>query len=211
MTRALRERCGPVKTILDVGANVGQFALAATARFPDAVIHSFEPVPDVADTLRRNVEGVPAITVHSTALGSHTGALRFHRNAFTHVSSALSLDPEQAPLYGAGATEELTVPVQRLDQLFPTLGASDPVLLKLDVQGFEGEVLTGAAGVLVHIPYIVLEVSFRPLYRGQPSFDALHTQLGQSGYQLDGPVGLQEGWTGEIVELDLLYRHGTDP
>src|SRR5437867_4670203 len=71
VTRALRERCGPVATILDVGANVGQFALAATAHFPDAVIHSFEPVPDVADTLRRNTEGARAITVHRVALGAH--------------------------------------------------------------------------------------------------------------------------------------------
>jgi len=211
VARELRERCGPVATILDVGANVGQFALAATARFPDAVIHSFEPVPDVADTLRRNVEGARAITVHGAALGAHTGSLRFHRNVFTHVSSALPLDPEQTQLYGARASEEITVPVHRLDQLLPTLGVSDPVLLKLDVQGFESEVLAGAAGVLAQIPYVVLEVSFRPLYQGQPSFDALHTQLGEHGYRLDGPVGLQEGRTGEIVELDLLYRRRTDP
>jgi FkbM family methyltransferase len=211
VTRALRERCGPVATILDVGANVGQFALAATARFPDAVIHSFEPVQDVADTLRRNVEGAPAITVHGVALGAHTGSLRFHRNVFTHLSSALPLDPEETQLYGARASEEITVPVYRLDQLLPKLGVSDPVLLKLDVQGFESEVLTGAAGVLAQIPYVVLEVSFRPLYWRQPSFDVLHTQLGEHGYRLDGPVGLQEGRTGEIVELDLLYRRHTEP
>src|SRR2546426_10302567 len=70
VTRALRERCGTVSTILDVGANVGQFALAATTRFPNAVIHSFEPVPDVADRLRRNVEGARAITAHGAALGA---------------------------------------------------------------------------------------------------------------------------------------------
>ena len=210
VTRALRERCGPVRTFVDVGANVGQFALAATARFPDALIHSFEPVPDVADILHRNVERARAITVHRTALGAHTGSLRFHRNVFTHVSSALPLDPQRTQLYGAGASEEITVPVHRLDQLFPTLGISDPVLLKLDVQGFESEVLVGATGVLAQIPYVVLEVSFRPLYQGQPSFDALHTQLGDLGYRLDGPVGLQEGRTGEIVELDLLYRARTE-
>src|SRR5439155_10543024 len=106
VTRALRERCGPIATILDVGANVGQFALAATARFPNAVIHSFEPVPDVAATLRRNVKGVRAVTVHGIALGAQTGSLRFHRNDFTHLSSALVLDPEQRQLYGSRAIEE---------------------------------------------------------------------------------------------------------
>ena len=210
VTRALRERCGPVATILDVGANIGQFALAARTRFPDAVIHSFEPVPDVAETLRRNVEGARAITVHGAALGAHTGSLRFHRNVFTHLSSALPLNSEQRHVYGAGPSEEITVPVHRLDELLPTLGVSDPVLLKLDVQGFESEVLAGAAGVLAQIPYVVLEVSFRPLYRGQASFDTLHLQLGEHGYRLDGPVGLHEGRTGEIVELDLLYRRCTD-
>jgi FkbM family methyltransferase len=210
VTRALRERCGPVATILDVGANVGQFALAATTRFPDAAVHSFEPVPDVADTLRRNVQPVRAITVHCAALGAYTGSLRFHRNLFTHLSSALPLDSERIQLYGARGSEEITVPVYRLDELLPTLGVSDPILLKLDVQGFESEVLTGAAGVLAQIPYVVLEVSFRPLYQGQPSFDALHTQLGEHGYRLDGPVGIQEGRTGEIVELDLLYRRSAD-
>ena len=70
--------------------------------------------------------------------------------------------------------------------------------------------LATAPGVVARIAYVVLEVSFRPLYQGQPSFDALHTQLKEDGYHLDGPVGLQEGRTGEIVELDLLYRRRID-
>ncbi|MEV1143005.1 FkbM family methyltransferase [Micromonospora sp. NPDC049799] len=68
----------PGATVLDVGANIGMFSLFVHAVCPDATIHAFEPVPSVADALRRNVAefGVPA-TVHEVGLSRTTGEVSF--------------------------------------------------------------------------------------------------------------------------------------
>ncbi|WP_444948080.1 amino acid adenylation domain-containing protein [Micromonospora ureilytica] len=68
----------PGATVLDVGANIGMFSLFVHAVCPDATIHAFEPVPSVADLLRRNVAefGVPA-TVHAIGLSQTAGEVSF--------------------------------------------------------------------------------------------------------------------------------------
>ncbi|MFG3685121.1 amino acid adenylation domain-containing protein [Micromonospora sp. NPDC047740] len=68
----------PGATVLDVGANIGMFSLFVHAVCPDATIHAFEPVPSVADVLRRNVAefGVPA-TVHGFGLSRTAGEVSF--------------------------------------------------------------------------------------------------------------------------------------
>src|SRR5215471_14295105 len=55
-------------TILDVGANVGQFAVAAAILMPSAAIHSFEPLPACVQRFRRNTQRFKNITIHQTAL-----------------------------------------------------------------------------------------------------------------------------------------------
>src|SRR6185312_2783845 len=59
-----------VKTILDVGANQGQFALSAKHFYPQAAIHSFEPVPAVFNILRHNTRKTNGINTYNFALGS---------------------------------------------------------------------------------------------------------------------------------------------
>ncbi|MEU5940236.1 amino acid adenylation domain-containing protein [Micromonospora sp. NPDC047548] len=68
----------PGATVLDVGANIGMFSLFVHTVCPDATIHAFEPVPSVADVLRRNVAefGVPA-TVHGFGLSRTAGEVSF--------------------------------------------------------------------------------------------------------------------------------------
>ncbi|WP_375155178.1 FkbM family methyltransferase, partial [Micromonospora sp. 4G55] len=68
----------PGATVLDVGANIGMFSLFVHTVCPDATIHAFEPVPSVADVLRRNVAefGVPA-TVHGFGLSRAAGEVSF--------------------------------------------------------------------------------------------------------------------------------------
>ncbi|WP_327035381.1 non-ribosomal peptide synthetase [Micromonospora ureilytica] len=68
----------PGATVLDVGANIGMFSLFVHTVCPDATIHAFEPVPSVADVLRRNVAefDVPA-TVHAVGLSRTAGEVSF--------------------------------------------------------------------------------------------------------------------------------------
>jgi FkbM family methyltransferase len=64
-----------VDTVVDVGAHIGIFALLAHARYPAARIHAVEPDAHNLALLRRNVNGVSGIVVHSVALSGHDGSV----------------------------------------------------------------------------------------------------------------------------------------
>ncbi|MEU1358715.1 amino acid adenylation domain-containing protein [Micromonospora zamorensis] len=163
----------PGATVLDVGANIGMFSLFVNAVCPDATIHAFEPVPSVADLLRRNVAefGVPA-TVHAVGLSRAAGEVSFtYYPGYSMMSGhAAYADPDAevavikrflANERDAGADREvlldrvdellaerfagreLTVPVRPLSAFLDELGPERIDLLKIDVQRAEADVLAG--------------------------------------------------------------------
>ena len=81
-----------------------------------------------------------------------------------------------------------------------------PILLKLDVQGFEKNVLEGASVLLEKIDYLVLEVSFISMYEGEPLFDEMHTYLKEKGFKLVAPIGALPDPNLAIPQLDMLYK-----
>jgi FkbM family methyltransferase len=122
-------------TIIDGGANVGQFARAATETYPNARIFSIEALPDVADVLGRNLSDRSQVQVFQTALGRTSGETTFFRNEYTLASSALPLHPNQQESFPAATrTSTLSVPMSTLDVLLANEELKPPVLLKLDLQ-----------------------------------------------------------------------------
>lgn len=207
MVARIRAHVPALQTILDAGANVGQFTLAAARAYPDARVLAFEPVPNAAAILRRRSSGNPHIEVHECALGRENGELTLFQNEYSHVSSALSIHPKNPhPNYDPTKVQALQVKVARLDDCVLANDLAAPALLKLDVQGYEREVLAGAHGILSGIEYVVVEAAFVELYQDQPMFEDLHGLLCESGYELVAPVGVQEGSAGVVIEMDGLYR-----
>jgi len=199
-------------TIIDAGANVGQFALLATKRFPMADIHCFEPVPDVCEILKNCAKKYPNIHVYNCAVGDISGKIQFYRNDYTPASSVMAIQGDQKDhnrmKCGADRTKTIEVDMYKIDDLAPTFAVNieKPVLLKLDVQGYEKKVLQGAVKTLECIDYIVLEASFVKLYENQPLFDELHAMLHGIDFELLAPLDVNIGIDNSIVEMDMLYR-----
>lgn len=194
-------------TIIDAGANQGQFAIAANYFYPSAQIHSFEPLPDVFPILQHNTRKLSGITTYNIALGNANGKLEFYSNAYSHASSALKVSAIQKSLLPkTAASRTIETPVQRLDDLDLEFQLNSPALLKMDVQGFEKEVLKGARNILPHIDYLLFESSFVQLYDGEPLFDEMHSFVKELGFELIAPVGFLQSEKLQILQMDLLYK-----
>ena len=165
------------------------------------------PVPTTVSILRRNVAHLPQVEVLAVALGASSGRLKFYSSKYSHASSARSVHPNQLALEPeTGEVEEIEVPVSTLDQFMAVRQTAGPVLLKLDVQGFESEVIRGGAAALARIDYLLFEASYVPLYEGEPLFEEMHALARAHGFTLVGPVGFLEDPAHRLLQADLLYR-----
>jgi FkbM family methyltransferase len=169
---ALLDAVQPGDTFVDVGANVGLYAVAAGRRVRRGQVIAFEPDPGNATLLRRNIalnRVDDAVEVRQLALGAERGELRFRSE-----QQRSGVDPNGAVL----------VPVSTLDSEV-TVRVD---VLKIDVEGFEGEVIAGAVGVLTDPDRrpraIFLETHTAVLAeRGLEEAPILH-QLERAGYRI---------------------------
>lgn len=191
-------------TVVDVGANVGQFSRAALARWPAATVIAFEPLADAAVQLRQALEGFPRAEVHEVALGDEDGSVTFHPHDYTLSSSVLPVRDEVRGRRWAVERPPIEVPLRRLDTVLGERRLASPVLVKLDVQGLELKVLAGATGVMDQVDAVVLEQSFERFYEGQPLFTESNRFLETSGWRLARPLDWRRE-DGRVVEIDCLY------
>ncbi len=115
----VKHRFGVPATVLDVGANKGQFSRAAATAFPGARIIAFEPLEAVAAEWRRHLADVATAEIHVCALGAEDGTVTFHPHEYTLSSSVLPLAAGAGAEGGGGAGElaAVEVPVRRLDDV----------------------------------------------------------------------------------------------
>lgn len=194
-------------TVLDAGANVGQFAIASAKLFPDVWVHSFEPVPVCFEKLRQNVSCLGNVAVYHLALGKNEGKVPLYVNSYSHASSVLPLAPAHREAFPEAREEkEITVKLSTLDRVFAGTELLRPILLKLDVQGYEAEVLRGGEETLKRVDYVVLEASFKPMYEGELLFMDVVRLMEDQGFRFERPLGwLEAPGNGEILQMDALF------
>jgi FkbM family methyltransferase len=201
------------KTVIDVGANAGQFTVASAMIFPNVEMYAFEPVPETVCALRRNVQKLRNIRIYPLALGEHQGRCAFHVNSHSQSSSILSLEQSHLEAFpNERETRTIIVELSTLDAIFDKIDLKPPILLKLDVQGYEVQTLKGGSATLKRCDYVVAEASFKPLYQGELPFNEILDLMTRKDFQFLRPVGwLTEPRTGEVLQLDALFRRGISP
>lgn len=194
-------------TSIDVGANVGQFTVAVARIFPGAQIYAFEPEPVSTEHLRRNTRGLPNVTVCPLALGEAEGQGKLHINSYCHSSSLLPIATGHVEAFPyAREIADVEVRVSTLDRVFAGTALEAPVLLKLDVQGYEARVLEGGRETLKRIDFVIAEASFKPMYEGEVLFLDMVAMMKNCGFDFLRPVGwLSNPKTGEILQMDMLF------
>jgi FkbM family methyltransferase len=197
---------GEARLVLDIGANLGGFSEMALRFNPKAEIYAFEPIPKLADSIRALSTKYPALHCVQAALGAEPGLREFRVHEHIGSSSLLGPDATYNSLYPAhcAVSELIKVPVIRLDDWAASngLGARRPIdLVKMDVQGFEGQVIQGGPATLSRTRYLVTEAALFPAYQGGVMLDELCEHLRGLGFEMI--------WAFEVfaASADLFWRN----
>ena len=176
-----------IRTVLDVGAHEGESALEFHEIFPDAFVHSFEPLGDCFRELEAVVGAHPKQRSYRCAIGDVPGTTTIHRSEYSNSSSLLPMAALHKAAYPFSAGERAeTVEVRTLDGALAGLAIEPEILLKIDTQGYELRVLAGGAETLRRTRVVVVETSFAELYEGGPRFADVFAYLLARGFVYRG-------------------------
>lgn len=129
------------KTIIDIGANIGVISVLMANIYPDATIHSFEPVTENFEILKKNTELYPNIKLHHFALASETGSLPIFKSSDSRNYGGSSLENVEgvSPVLREVIEEVL---VCDINTVLSGLEIDKIDLIKIDCEGSEFEILT---------------------------------------------------------------------
>ena len=198
-----------VDLVLDVGANRGQYGDDLRRAGYQGRICSFEPLPSAYGALARRASRDPLWDVHEIALGDRdrTAGLNVAANAGTSSSVLPMRERHLRAAPESRYLDTIDVPMRRLATIWAEIvpPACAP-FLKLDVQGFEGAVLDGAADHLNELTGLQLEVSLVPLYEGAPTLREILDRTESLGMALAHvEPGFADPNTGELLQMDVLF------
>lgn len=175
--------------ILDIGCNEGDHTRMFLGLFPRARVFSFEADPRPCGRFRKTINS-PRVSLFETAVGSLDGVALFHQSdgQAPNVDKPYSWDLSGSIKKPAGHLQmhpwcrfdmRLPVPITRLDtwaeMFLPGDGHVD--FIWMDVQGAEGDVISGAHNTLSRTLYFYTEYSNLELYEGQPNLEQLKAML----------------------------------
>ena len=191
--------------VVDVGANKGQFTLLALELFPKARIVAFEPLREAGARFGRAVGAEPRVRLIAAALGLSAGEAVMHVSGRDDCSSLLDIARLQELVPDAAMVGTEMVRIGRLQDF---LGADEfiaPALLKIDVQGFELQVLQGCGDWLKRFAWVYVELSFCELYAGQALADPVIRHLLGAGFVFTAVYNLSCDADGKPLQADILF------
>ena len=192
-------------TILDIGANKGQFILEAIKWHPEANLIAFEPLGSERASMEYVLAGLSRLKIHPVALGQEDTTAQFHVSASADSSSILNQTPLQAETFpGTENAAHVEIPVRRLDHVLDGSALTRPVICKIDVQGFELNVLLGFGELLDAVDYLIVELTNIPFYEGAPNSADVVAFLAARGFKILGIYAMYLR-RGVSVQADFLF------
>lgn len=194
-------------TVVDIGANRGQFSLACRIYNPDCRIFAFEPLIAPGDIFQTLLGEDANVHLFRSAVGPSSGTGLMHVTAKNDSSSLLAVGERQVNLFPSSVeVAQEAVPMVRLAQVLAPADLVSPAMLKLDVQGYERQVLEGCSDLLSVFDCVYVECSFEELYAGQALASEVAAHLNASGFDLAGVYNTYYDNTGTAIQADFLFR-----
>jgi FkbM family methyltransferase len=195
-----------IRTIVYVGAHIGTTALRLDDAFPEREFYLFEPVPQAYEKLVDNTIGRRNMRCFKLAAGSQEGRRTMFVDSFLPASSLLpyeAIATQEFPFLGNQTNIEVNI--RPLDSVLHECKVKNVDLLLMDVQGYEDEVLRGAAQALASCKVVISELSLEVLYVRSATFDSLYQTLMAEGFRLRYLINPMEGASHRVLQIDGIF------
>lgn len=200
----------PIQTVIDVGANTGQFARQISRVFPRASLYCFEPLPEPFKALESwALEQDERVKLFNVAIGDSEGtAEMFYHTEHSPSSSLLSSTVTIEKYYPFTNSQipvsvKLTTLDKAMSNFIPLMRPE--VLIKLDVQGYEDRVIRGGSHTLSLATACVLEISVDNLYYRQADFKEVILLLDHMGFCYAGNLEQVYASDGHVIYFDAVF------
>jgi FkbM family methyltransferase len=198
-----------VSTVLDVGANTGQFVQGLRNWGYTKNVLSFEPLSSAHASLQQNAANDPNWHVAPRCAIGATKTVSEINVAGNSVSSSLLPMLERhmqvAPASAYQSKEKVQIETLS-DMIHQLTDQKEHFFLKIDTQGYEREVISGASDILERIPAVQMELSIRPLYENSLLLDDGIELMKGYGYRVYSIYqGLSDRKTGETLQVDVIF------
>lgn len=194
-------------TVVDIGANRGQFSLLCRQLFPDAMIYGFEPLAGPAGVVQSLLGRDKNFKLFVSAIDETSGTATMNVSRSDDSSSLLPITEQQTEAFPG--TEKVDTQQVKVGVLGGYLKASDiisPALLKIDVQGYELNVLKGCGDLLRQFDHCYVECSYRELYQGQALAAEIIEFMKVSGFDIVGNFNTHMGKDETPIQCDILFQ-----
>lgn len=199
-----------IEYVIDLGANVGQFALDLRRAGYLGKILSFEPVNNTFAILKQNAKREKRWEVFNLAIGSHVGkeTIKISNNDSLSSSFKNMNDLHLTNFPKSYFVSEEIVSVSTLDEQFKIMKIPPKkCLLKIDVQGFEREVLAGGTNSIPSIPLCYIEGSLSPLYDDEYDLRELLNDLHELGHHIYELFPGVRAKNGKLLQVDIISTY----
>ena len=144
------------------------------------------------------------------ALGNADATLPMYLTENCSASSVLPPVEEGVPsTWGTRPVKQQEIRIANLDRLALAETLPAPDLVKIDVQGYEGQVISGGKEILSKAQRIVVEVSLHPIYEKQPLLPEIASKLAGWGFEVYDVTETCREWNGRLWQVDLWLKRST--
>jgi FkbM family methyltransferase len=192
----------PIKSIIDIGANRGQFAREAIKVFPNAHIYCFEPGEKAYRDLIKWADAQNGkVTVYKIALGEEEKDLTFYEYSDNDEGSSF------LKIVNPVSLKTTTMHQVTLDSFISqsSLLLEPEILIKIDTQGYDDRVIKGAQQILSKSLACIVEVIYDREYQDQGSFKSIFSLLNESGFEFMGNKEQHLSRNGNLMWSDSVF------
>jgi FkbM family methyltransferase len=195
-----------VKVIYDIGAAEGVFSSGCSKIANVQQIVALEPNPDMAPALNKLTHRASHCTYVPVAAGRAMGSHLFHVTADGHASSCLTALPFLNQIFlGRNVKKSISIQMQTLDEIRSSANLPYADLIKIDTQGYEREVISGASNTLSHASFCIVECCYEKLYEDAPLISDIFSIFSVLGWAIVGTGPSLKAVSGRPVFTDLIF------